>query len=208
MNYYIDPSLEYSEKEHVICKIAFAQMQKFLNMLGSYYGIDRDILREHTFLAGGCFASMLSGDPVKDWDVWITNPWIRDRVKEQILERPTEAVVFVTENAISFRNNFQLILYDSGSPEEIIANFDFKHCQSYYVTRLNSLHIPQLTLEACKHKRLLPNREEIQQERYERFLKRGWTIDKGELENMILLARTNVSGKYNGIPTVKDPIPF
>jgi len=95
--------------------------------------------------------------------------------------RPT---VF-TDNAITLKDDVQLILRFVGDPEYIHSNFDFVHCTNYW--RRGELITNAKALESLLSRRLYyigskyPFASIV---RTRKFLKRGWNISAGEYLKM------------------------
>lgn len=92
-------------------------------------------------------ASVLLGNPNEDdgsYDVddgWINNGsngvyvWLQSMGVWEPDDEPDpekQEVAFITGNAITFSNGFQLVTRFTGSEEEILSTFDFAHTTNYY----------------------------------------------------------------------------
>lgn len=239
----------------------------------------RDDLKENTIFTGGCIASMLLGDEIKDFDIYFTNmdtalnvahyftkqfnetkrerivpkayvqlgtkdgiikTWyngdpctsfgsteqkqkkqrrnygngllpegrIRIFIKsagvvgEVPIDKPFEDVydkeglpletkddkpkyrpVFLSSNAITLSDRFQLITRFYGTPDEIHKNFDFAHATNYFTTVDNNLVLRSNALEALLSKNLIyvgskyPLCSII---RTRKFIERGYHINAGQ----------------------------
>lgn len=87
--------------------------------------------------------------------------------------------ICITKNAISLTNKIQLIIRFSGTPEEILSNFDYVHTKNYYDYGKNSLILNPKALESILTKQLyyvgskFPICSLI---RSKKFLSKGWNI--------------------------------
>jgi hypothetical protein len=92
-------------------------------------------------------------------------------------------VKFLSPNAISLTDDIQIVLRFNGTPEEIHKTFDFIHATNYFtfkegiVTNIEALE--SLISKDLKYQgSLYPLTSII---RIKKFLKRGWTINAGEM---------------------------
>jgi len=96
-------------------------------------------------------------------------------------------IAAITNNAISFRSDIQVIIRFTGDYHKIVKNFDFIHAQCCYDYSLNNLFIPHRALQSMLSKSLFytgslyPISSVI---RTRKFLKRGWDISVGQLLKM------------------------
>lgn len=102
---------------------------------------------------------------------------------------PAYSPVFITNNAITLKDDIQVILRFYGNPEEIHKNYDFVHCTSYWTSYNDELVMPARALEAIINKELYyvgskyPLCSIV---RSRKFLKRGWHINAGQYVKMVL----------------------
>lgn len=62
--------------------------------------------------------------------VWLQSAGVWESPKELSLEK--QKVSFITGNAITFSNGYQLIIRFTGNEEEILSTFDFAHTTNYF----------------------------------------------------------------------------
>lgn len=97
--------------------------------------------------------------------------------------------VFVSTNAITLSGKVQLILRFFGPADEIHANYDFVHCTNYWESLDGTLTLRQPALESLLSRELryvgskYPVCSVI---RLRKFIKRGWTINAGQILKMVL----------------------
>ena len=159
------------------------------------------MLYENCIISGGCISSILLGGRVNDIDIYckktakisdiathIKNN--SDLIKDVDDSKYTDAAIanpqkLVTMNAITLKNDLQLITYMS-EEEGARKNFDFIHCTPYYDIATNKLYISEAQLQAIKSMKLVPNKDvdTITVKRLEKFKARGWRIDD-ELNDQI-----------------------
>lgn len=92
-------------------------------------------------------------------------------------------VKFLSPNAISLTDDIQIVLRFNGTPEEIHKTFDFIHATNYFTFRdgivTNIEALESLISKDLKYQgSLYPLTSII---RIKKFLKRGWTINAGEM---------------------------
>jgi hypothetical protein len=96
--------------------------------------------------------------------------------------------VFLSSNAITLTDQFQLILRFYGDAEEIHKNFDFKHATNYYTSSDNKLHINADAMEALMSKELVYGGSKYPLcsiIRTRKFIERGYTINAGQYLKMM-----------------------
>ena len=153
----------------------------------------RNFDMSHVIVAGGCFASMLNGEVVKDFDVFLleseTNRAALASI-ETIENGLNPNVIKVSgseymnndkiEKVVTFGSNaIQYISTKYKNRLELIEHFDFKHCCVSYDYKIDRLFITRETFDLIKSKTLEPNTDkEPDQWRYEKFEGRGWKSDR------------------------------
>jgi hypothetical protein len=150
---------------------------------------------KESILTGGCFASLLLGEEVHDWDVYL-----KDFITSQALERfvmsdtptlnevagvtpgyMTEVKVrgkLVTPNATTFKNGLQVITMTGKEHRE---TFDFVHCMPYFDMATQQLFISRQQYDAIKTKTLIKNPNHLKNlnpQRVDKFMERGWRFAK------------------------------
>ncbi len=101
-------------------------------------------------------------------------------------DKPAYRPIFLSANAITLSNKVQLVIRFYGEPEEIHKNYDFIHCTNYW-TPENGVVLNKHALETMLSKQLFycgslyPVCSVF---RTRKFLKRGWTINAGQLLKM------------------------
>lgn len=106
---------------------------------------------------------------------------------EEFEDKPKYRPVFLSENTITLSNEIQLVIRFHGSPEEIHTNYDFVHAMNYYNYQKHELVLKTEALTALMSRKLVyvgslyPICSLI---RVRKFLRRGWSIDAGQLLKM------------------------
>jgi hypothetical protein len=152
-----------------------------------------DFNMDRVVVAGGCFASLLNHEIVKDFDVFmLDDPRNNLTVKALIsfaLDHP-EKKATVGSSTYMQNDKIEHTLYtpDGGiqyittkykTREELINHFDFKHCCVSYDYLKDKLYMTREAFDLIKSKTLVPNIKGTPALwRYEKFQKRGWKSDE------------------------------
>ncbi len=111
--------------------------------------------------------------------------------------KPMYRPVFLSSNAITLSERFQLIIRFYGTPDEIHENFDFAHATNYFTTVDNKLHTRNNALTSLLSKNLqyvgskYPLCSII---RTRKFIERGYHITAGQyLKIMYQLAQLDLN---------------
>ena len=177
-------------------------------------------------ITGGAIASLLLGEKVNDYDIYLRNEdlvrdirayyykrlpsnspdWNPDSIDEYLednghlelnpdhvpegeeVPKPFQPII-ITSNALSLRGNVQIITRFCGEPEEIHKSYDFIHVTNYYEHSTGRLYLNADALESllCKQLRYQGSEYPVCSIlRVRKFLKRGWTINGGQLLKIML----------------------
>jgi len=101
--------------------------------------------------------------------------------------RPKYRPVFVSTNAITLSDKIQIVLRFFGEPDDIHKNYDFVHCTNYWTTKSGELVLHSAALEAllARELRYVGSKYPIASViRLRKFIKRGWTINAGQVLKM------------------------
>lgn len=138
-------------------------------------------------LAGGCFVSMVHGEPVKDYDIFAYNQSSKMRLNEALLKDKTLRYTIrdgkylnngrIDQIIDDGQSKAQFIICDYPDREAVIDHFDVEHaCVSYEYPK-DILHISPLTWHCIKNKILKPHKgNRIQQWRQDKFIKKGFKL--------------------------------
>lgn len=105
--------------------------------------------------------------------------------KEDAKHKP----VFLSTNAITLSGKIQLILRFYGEPDDIHKNYDFVHCTNYWTSGDGELVLRPEALEAllARELRYVGSKYPLcSLIRLRKFIKRGWTINAGQIVKMCL----------------------
>jgi hypothetical protein len=161
----------------------------FADLPSSYYK-----LLEGCILTGGAFASLFHGDTPNDWDVYLETEGKSEQFLNRVMNNdesiydlileinPNYRVrstmvpgLYVTENAITFKNGLQIII--NADRDTRLTGFDFVHCMPYFDMPTQQLFISRAQYDAIKNKQLTQNPNYIGQplvQRLQKFRERGW----------------------------------
>lgn len=99
--------------------------------------------------------------------------------------------VFLSTNAVTLSHRIQIVLRFYGEPDEIHRNYDFAHCTNYWTAWDDKLVLRPEALEALLARELryvgslYPVCSII---RLRKFIRRGWTVNAGQILKMIMQA--------------------
>lgn len=102
-------------------------------------------------------------------------------------DKPRYRPVFLSSNAITLSNQVQIVIRFHGDPKTIHQHYDYLHCTNYWLSQDRTLYLNQPALEALLAKELIyvgskyPICSVI---RLRKFIKRGWTINAGQVLKM------------------------
>ena len=155
------------------------------------------IIRQCGVLTGGAISTVYHQEAVKDWDIYLTSEealhtfnhlveW--DVVVKSLIKDVTEEYrntigkdgKLVTENAVTFKNNVQVITRSLAS--EARKTFDFIHCMPYYNLKDDKFYISKKQFLSIKDKKieLNPNtKEKVSLGRINKYIERGWKSSNG-----------------------------
>lgn len=103
-------------------------------------------------------------------------------------ELPKYRPIFLSSNAITLSDGIQLVIRFYGNPKEIHETYDFTHTKAYY-TPDDGVVIPKEVYEAVMNKVLTYTGSKYplcSVIRLRKFLKRGWTINAGQVLKMCM----------------------
>jgi hypothetical protein len=152
--------------------------------------------RDRMVIAGGCFASMITGGPIKDYDVFLLDDDHNRSIMEYMISKYGDRDDVRVggsnymdndkiEHTIFFKKSkFQYITTKYKTREELVEHFDFKHCRVSYDLMTEKLFITRETMDLILKMELDPSRPDDLPKpwRYEKFRERGWR-ERGYQDN-------------------------
>lgn len=107
--------------------------------------------------------------------------------------------IFISSNAITLSNKFQIVTRFHGSPKKLHENYDFIHAMNYYDFKKQKLKLKPEALENILSRSLVYRGSLYPVAsifRMKKFIKRGWRITAGEMFKIMfqisLLDLTNI----------------
>ena len=171
------------------------------------------LLKNASYITGGCIPSMLMDEYVNDYDIYFTDHKYADEVKKYYEKRkPTPERLkmnrvfepkLITENAINLTDKIQLILKFAGSQKLVTSFFDWEHITSYFSLR-DGLVLTDNVYRLIVEKDLIytgSNYPLSSLLRLRKFIKKGWTVSTKTMVHIVMdiLAafQTTNYGGYN-----------
>jgi hypothetical protein len=103
---------------------------------------------------------------------------------DMIIVPETYMPVFLSQNAITLSDRFQIITRFYGEPDKIHSNYDFSHAMNFYDYAANHLELKPDALE-CLLSRTLIYKGSLypiaSMFRLRKFIERGWRVSVGEM---------------------------
>jgi hypothetical protein len=169
-------------------------------------------LRREAYIAGGAIASLLLGEPVQDYDVYVRQAATAQALKAYyeaffehhpapvhdphhpfaLADEPTAPCrpLTMTSNAVYLSTRIQLMTSFYGEPNWMVSLYDYEHCTGYYTAGEGRLVVSAAARQAIAmrslHYRpgaLFPMLSLL---RLPKFIARGYTIDLGQLFQLVV----------------------
>ena len=146
----------------------------------------RTFTQENCVLSGGCFSSLLHGEKVNDYDLYLKDlsktKELLDLLKEYIGPAPLEETPYteffvngkiITANAITLSNRLQYIIRADFKSAKVM--FDYVHCMVNYDLKEDKLWVSQEQLESILEKKLIINNaHSVTVYRADKYRSKGW----------------------------------
>lgn len=103
-------------------------------------------------------------------------------------DKPKFRPVFLSTNAITLSQKVQIVLRFYGDAEHIHENYDFVHCTNYWTAK-DGVVLCQAALESLitRELRYVGSKYPVCSiMRLRKFIKRGWTINAGQILKMVM----------------------
>jgi hypothetical protein len=153
-------------------------------------GDDDSYMKLHLVMAGGAFVSWFYNQTPKDIDIFVLDDenckrLLRDRLTDlkfkskdlEYMKQTNDGAKHVQEvwEGTHRGRVYQFIFTDCKTREELLADFDYKHCMVSYKT--DHIYITRTIYDAIEDKKLITNNAKTKTIwREEKFLRKGWTI--------------------------------
>ena len=140
--------------------------------------LTKEVILSSTYLAGGCIASQLIGEEVKDYDFFLRDDGTECRTIMRFFGHVPNVKSSANAKTLQLKDGPMLQLINSlkGTPENIVAGFDFRHCQCYFDQ--GKLFMDSRAMESLLFRELDYTGQAGPSTlmRVARFLNRGWKI--------------------------------
>jgi len=162
----------------------------------------KKIIKENSFITGGCIPSMLMDEWVNDYDIYFYQDEdahiVRSYFKRQESKPKTDTkgkfhVKLITENSINLSDKIQLVTKFTGMPCQVTENFDWQHIKSYfYYNTHEERYNLVLTNDVYK---LIVEKELVYTGsayplssflRLKKYLKKGWNVSTATMVHIAL----------------------
>lgn len=165
---------------------------KFINLFPGK--LQQDIMRQSSYFAGGCIVSLLQGEKIQDYDIFLTDEQAVDVAKSYFDSMCifTDEIVANTENAITVRLPgveavVQIVTRFYGNPDRVFSSFDFEHCKTFYIPHAK---LANYDLDLIVNKKLVYTGEKDQfplntLKRFGKYCSRGYTPDNESVINLV-----------------------
>ncbi len=179
-------------KAKQIEKLLRGIMNSFLDSIES--GNVQKIIKEKSFITGGCISSMLSDAFVNDYDIYFHTSTDADIVREYFKSQKPDYtkkyhVKLITDNAINLSDKIQLITKFTGSPSEVTDKFDWQHIKSYYDCNTEKLHLTSDVYQLVVEKDLIYTGSDYPLSslmRLKKYIKKGWNVSNTTILHIAL----------------------
>lgn len=175
------------------------QIKKLLKGLVDNYcdSIDNEkvveIIKNNTYITGGCIPSMLIDEYVNDFDFYFYHKADADVVKKYYETRTEYSkdkykIKLITDNSINLTDKVQFVIKFTDTPEVVINNFDWAHIKSYFEYP-DKLNLVEDVYKFIIEKELVYTGSQYPVSsllRTRKFLKKGWTISTGTMLHIVL----------------------
>lgn len=171
----------------------------------------RALIKKHGYVTGGAIPCMLMDDYVNDYDIYLNNKEVVDKVLayfkndnkvsttndidsiiDNIKTTPTPKkfkVNLITNNSINFSDKIQIVVGFYGEPEQVIKSFDFAHIKSYFLLDNSELVVKEDVYKLIFEKELVYTGSSYPLSsflRTKKYIKKGWNITNTEMIKIAL----------------------
>lgn len=182
------------------------------------------VIEANGFIAGGAVRSVFSSDRIVDLDIFFENQASFDLCVKTLQGNEHSPSFSITESAWTHigvtegddethRMRYQLICAEFGTPQEILAKFDFTMCKAAWDVATGHFVFDELFLKHVAQKRLCFNPHAIYPIcslwRAAKFIKRGWRLPGIEaiklalaIHNIKIDDRKDLKDQLMGIDTI------
>ena len=109
---------------------------------------------------------------------------LRGHQRNTQLQKEQARPVFISQNAISLSNDFQIVIRFFGSTSQVFSTYDFTHAKCFFDYDTGELNVPAEAMECMLSKSLVYSGSLYplcSMFRVRKFLQRGWRISAGQM---------------------------
>jgi hypothetical protein len=155
----------------------------------------KTIIKENSYITGGCIPSMLMDEFVNDYDIYFYNKEDAEKVKVYFENNHTKNkddkfhIKLITENSINLSDKIQLIIKFVGDPMFVIEKFDWQHIKSWYSCKAEKLHLTSNVYQLICEKELVYTGSDYPLSslmRLKKYIKKGWSVSNTTILHIAL----------------------
>ena len=159
----------------------------------------KTIIKERSYITGGCIPSMLMGEFVNDYDIYFYTKEDAEKIKDYYQRQRLDSSFIpgthkfecklITENAINLSDKIQLIIKFVGTPEEVTEKFDWQHIKSYYLCKQEKLFLKHDIYRLICEKELIYTGSDYPLSslmRLKKYIKKGWNVSNTTILHITL----------------------
>lgn len=168
----------------------------------------RDIIKNNSYVTGGCIPSMLSKDFVNDFDIYFYTTEQANAVKDYFGSSHTNNkdekfhVNLITDNSVNLSDKIQLIIKFVGDPIFVTEKFDWQHIKSWYDCKEEKLHLTPDVYQLVVEKELIYTGSEYPLSsllRLRKYIKKGWSVSNATILHIAL----EVVASFNNLEHIR-----
>jgi hypothetical protein len=159
----------------------------------------KKIIKERSYITGGCIPSMLLDEFVNDFDIYFYYIEDVEKVKDYY-QRQRLDISFIpgthkfeckliTENSINLSDKVQLIIKFVGDPMIVTEKFDWQHIKSWYSCKAEKLHLTSDVYQLVVEKELVYTGSDYPLSslmRLKKYIKKGWNVSNTTILHIAL----------------------
>jgi hypothetical protein len=175
----------------------------------------KTILKNNSFITGGCIPSMIIDEFVNDFDIYLETAIQANIMRTYFSGKGFQVgtdkyrVKLITENSINLSDGVQIVTKFTGTPEMVTENFDWGHIKSYW-RYPDTLVIPDYTYRLISEKELVYTGSAYPLSsmlRLKKYLKKGWDVSNTTMIT-IMMDVVKVFSEKSETEKTKFDMPF
>lgn len=144
------------------------------------------------YVMGGFFSSLWHGQNVHDYDIYLSTKHDSKIVTDFLESTYAAGLGNIQPGKTDSSNNygpghyyvtlpglppFNIVVFQSGTPEQIFSTYDFEHCKVYYDVLADSLFIKATQLNLIENRLLFTKQKTpLKAKRVLKYMSRGWKV--------------------------------